>query len=89
MIVDCGSTGATPLDMSAQQTRAYVRDVLSQHEAPPNVVLSHADLDHYSHIAGTLDDLAVASVWQGGESSEYSGANFPVWLAGKPRSCGP
>jgi competence protein ComEC len=81
MIVDCGSTGATPLDMSAQQTRAYVREVLSQHETPPNVVLSHADLDHYSNIAGTLDDLAVASVWQGGESSEYSGANFPSWLA--------
>jgi competence protein ComEC len=80
MIVDCGSTGATPLDMSAQQTRAYVREVLSHHEAPPNVVLSHADLDHYSHIAGTLDDLAVSSVWLGGESSEYSQANFRSWL---------
>ena len=81
MIVDCGSTGATAVDMDAQQTRTYVRNVLSQHQAAPNVVLSHADLDHYSRIANTLDNLTVASVWQGGEPSEYNSANFPAWLA--------
>jgi competence protein ComEC len=81
MIVDCGSTGATTVDMNAQQTRTYVRDVLSQHQVAPNVVLSHADLDHYGHIANTLDNLTVGSVWQGGDPGEYSLANFPTWLA--------
>ena len=81
MIVDCGSTGATADDMDATQTRDYIRKVLSAHPEAPNVVLSHADQDHYGHIANALDGIPVASVWQGGDVSEYTSNNFPTWLA--------
>jgi beta-lactamase superfamily II metal-dependent hydrolase len=53
IIVDCGSTGATSVDLDAAQSRTYVRNILSQHPTLPNVVLSHADLDHYGHISRT------------------------------------
>ncbi len=81
MIVDCGSTGATAVDMDGQQVRTYIRNVLQQHTAAPNVVLSHPDSDHYSHIPNALDTVTVASVWQGGDPDGYTSANFPAWLA--------
>ena len=48
MIVDCGSLGRTEVDLDAQQTRTYLRTILAQHQAAPNVVVSHADPDHYN-----------------------------------------
>ena len=81
MIVDCGSTGATDDDLSRDEVGTYVRGILAQHQSTPNVVLSHADLDHYGHIASTLADLAVASIWQGGNPGDYTSADFPAWLA--------
>jgi competence protein ComEC len=81
MIVDCGSTGATDDDLSGDEVVTYVRGILAQHQSAPNVVLSHADLDHYSHIATALADLTAASIWQGGDSDEYASAGFPTWLA--------
>ena len=81
MIVDCGSTGATESDLSRDEAGTYVRNVLSQHQAAPNVVLSHADEDHYGHVASALAGLPVASVWQGGDPNEYTSNAFPGWLA--------
>jgi competence protein ComEC len=81
MVVDCGSTGATDVDMTRDEAGTYVRNVLSQHQAAPNVVLSHADVDHYGHIASALAGLTVASVWQGGEPNDYTSNDFPGWLA--------
>jgi hypothetical protein len=82
MIVDCGSTGATPVDMTAQQTRAYIQNILALYPGTsPNVVLSHPDLDRYAHIPTALDNVTAASVWQGGDTDAYSSANFPTWLA--------
>jgi competence protein ComEC len=81
MIVDCGSTGATTTDLDAKLTRDYIRNVLSSHTTAPNVVLSHADLDHYGHISSVLDDITVASVWQGGDVDHYADNGFPAWLA--------
>ena len=81
MIVDCESTGATAVDMDGQQVRTYIRNILQQHTAAPNVVLSHPDSDHYSHIPNALDTVTVASVWQGGDPDGYTSANFPAWLA--------
>ena len=37
MIVDCGSLGRTEVDLDAQQTRTYLRNILAQHQAAPNV----------------------------------------------------
>lgn len=81
MVVDCGSTGATDVDMSRDEAGTYVRNVLSQHQAAPNVVLSHGDEDHYGHIASALAGLTVASIWQGGDPNEYTSNLFPGWLA--------
>ena len=81
MIVDCGSLGATAVDMDRQQTRTYIRNILAQHQAAPNVVVSHPDPDHYNYIANGLDNLTVASVWQGGNPSAYTSGTFAAWLA--------
>jgi competence protein ComEC len=81
MIVDCGSTGATSNDLDTQSTRDYIQTILGQHTIASNVVLSHPDLDHYSRIASVLDGIAVASVWQGGDPSNYTSGNFPAWLS--------
>jgi competence protein ComEC len=81
LIVDCGSTGASEEDLDASETRAYIRNILSQHSEAPNVVLSHGDEDHYDHIPGVLDDVTVASVWLGGSPEEYTEGGFPAWLA--------
>ena|SRR5688572_16593322 len=67
--------------MDATQTRDYIRKVLSSHTAAPNVVLSHADVDHYGHIANTLNGMTVASVWQGSDVNEYTSNGFPAWLS--------
>jgi competence protein ComEC len=80
MIVDCGSTGGTANELNAQETRDYIRNILAQHQTTPNVVLSHADVDHYSRIPLVLDDVGVASVWQGGDPDDYTSGNFPTWI---------
>lgn len=81
MIVDCGSSGRSPEDMTPDETRDYIRDILEAHEAAPRVVLSHGHADHYDLIAEVLDDVAVASIWRGGRSAEYTSGAFPEWLS--------
>lgn len=83
MIVDCGSLGGAAGDLTVQETRTYVRGVLANHSAEPNVVFSHADADHYNRIPAILDDIDVATIWQGGDPSRYTVAGFPAWLAGQ------
>jgi hypothetical protein len=52
----------------------------SPHTAAPNVVVSHADPDHYNRIPNVLDDVTPTSIWQGGDPTRYTEANFPEWL---------
>ena len=86
MIVDCGSTGANADDLDAGETKAYVQTVLAQHAERPNVVLSHADLDHYSHIPSILNSTTAQHIWTGGDVDEYSSAGFPSWLNAQRKS---
>jgi competence protein ComEC len=81
MIVDCGASGAAEGDMTRDDARAYVRDVLAAHQGQPHVVLSHGDTDHYNLIPYVLDEVPVGSVWQGGEPAEYGSGGFMAWLA--------
>ncbi len=83
MVIDCGSTGATPSDLDSDEARAYVQGILSQHTAQPNVVLSHADRDHYGWIPHVLQGTWVQNIWQGGDKSEYTQDGFPMWIAGQ------
>jgi beta-lactamase superfamily II metal-dependent hydrolase len=86
MIVDCGSTGAAVDDLSADETKSYVDTILGQHSTRPNAVLSHADLDHYSHIPSVLDSVTAQHIWMGGTAADYSSAAFPTWLDGQRKS---
>lgn len=47
MIVDCGSLGRTEHDLTEDEVATYVQNVLSTTTVRPNVVISHADRDHY------------------------------------------
>lgn len=86
MIVDCGSTGAGAGDLNAGETKSYVQAILEQHSARPNAVLSHADLDHYSHIPAVLDSVTAQHIWMGGASADYSSAAFRMWLDGQRKN---
>ncbi|MCG8468960.1 MAG: hypothetical protein MJB57_12275 [Gemmatimonadetes bacterium] len=83
MIIDCGSLEPTSVDMDREDTRDYVRDVLAAHDEAPNLVLSHADRDHYGWISHVLDGTQVQNIWMGGDSDDYSGSGFPTWIAGQ------
>jgi len=80
MLVDCGSLTATEADMTEDDAKAYIRGVLSQHTVEPNVVLSHADTDHYGWIPHVLAGTAVGHIWMGGNGNAYAREDFPAWL---------
>ncbi len=81
MIVDCGSMGGTVDDMDRDTARTYIQGILSRHSTAPNLVLSHADRDHYGWIATVLQGTQIQNIWQGGVSGEYTADGFPTWLA--------
>ena len=81
MIVDCGTMGATETDMTQDEARTYIQGLLSRHPAAqPNVVLSHADTDHYGWVPHVLAGAAIGHVWMGGNGSAYTERDFPTWL---------
>jgi len=80
MIVDCGSIGRTATDKDAIAARTYIKDVLDKHLGiQPNLVLSHADRDHYNLLPSVLTEQ-VNEIWQGGDPDEYTQSGFPVWF---------
>jgi competence protein ComEC len=78
MIVDCGSLGRSDDDLTSDETRTYVQTILAGRQ--PNVVISHANRDHYSYIADILASSEADHIWQGGVSSEYVSDDFPTWI---------
>lgn len=83
MIIDCGSLEATDADMDEDEARDYIQGILAEHAVAPNLVLSHADRDHYGWISHVLADTQVTNVWQGGNADDYSADGFPEWIAGQ------
>ncbi len=81
MIVDCGSLEATDADMDRDEARDYIQDILDDHAQAPNLVLSHADRDHYGWIPHVLRDTRVQHIWQGGDAGDYSSSGFPTWIS--------
>ena len=80
MVIDCGSLGGSPTDMDRDQAAIYVQNVLSTHTAAPNLVLSHADRDHYGFIPTVLSGAQVGRIFQGGDPASYDEDGFPAWL---------
>ncbi len=81
MIVDCGSIGRSDTDKDAIAARTYIKDVLDKHPGiQPNLVLSHADQDHYNLLPSVLTEQ-VNEIWQGGDPDNYKENGFPTWIA--------
>jgi competence protein ComEC len=83
MIVDCGSLGRTDDDLTEAETATYVQDILSNSSVRPNVVISHADRDHYKYVASVLANTQAENVWQGGDPDDYTSDGFPAWIQGQ------
>jgi len=79
MIVDCGSVGDFTFDLEGSEATSYIASVLAEHDASPNVVISHPHIDHYDLVPEILGDAQAANVWLGGEESGYDKAEFPDW----------
>ena len=80
MIVDCGSMGRTATDKDTTEARTYIKDVLDKYPGiQPNLVLSHADRDHYNLLPSVLTEQ-VNEIWQGGDPDEYTQSDFPAWF---------
>lgn len=89
MVVDCGrfpGQGTTATGMDQAQAAAYIQNVLAAHGTSPNVVLSHADYDHYAFIPAVMQGRTASNIWMGGKTSEYSGNDFPAWLLEQRRA---
>jgi competence protein ComEC len=83
MIVDCGALAGTAADMKKADARTYVQGILASHGAAPNLVISHADRDHYGWISEVLRGTQVQNIWLGGDPNGYTADNFPTWIAGE------
>ncbi len=83
ILVDCGQhfRRETNTGLSAYAAREYMRGVLEDHSAPVDVVISHADTDHYGYIPTILDDVTVRNVWKGGDADDYTQHGFDNWLS--------
>jgi beta-lactamase superfamily II metal-dependent hydrolase len=72
MIIDCGANGGRGLDdLDGDATVAAVNAILTKHSSSPNLVLSHADEDHYSYVDELLDQVQMSHIWLGGEPDRY------------------
>lgn len=81
MIIDCGSTGGGgEMALDRDEARQRVQEILNAHDTAPNVVLSHADTDHYTWVPTILDGISVQHIWQGGDPDDYRAGAFPNWL---------
>lgn len=82
MIVDCGSLGGTQADLDADEAKAYIDGIIGN--APSvNLVISHADSDHYGFIPNVLADVTPTHIWQGGDPDLYTKNEFPAWIAAR------
>jgi beta-lactamase superfamily II metal-dependent hydrolase len=74
MIIDCGSFSAAsrgPDDLDEDEAAARVHAILGNHTVQPNLMLSHADSDHYNYLDTILQGVQLDHVWLGDDSSEY------------------
>ena len=84
MMIDCGSW-AGDVDTNFHRTESEmefrVKELLGANATgrPMNVVLSHGDFDHYSHMNTVLCDFTVSNLFLGGFSTYYSSSGFPAW----------
>ena len=67
IVVDCGTLGG---DNSS--AILAVRDILDGTTGLPNIVVSHADRDHYSLIPKVFEGYQVSQIWLGGSAQDYS-----------------
>ena len=63
--------GRGPEDLEEAEAAATVQDILGNHTAHPNLVISHADSDHISYLDSVLNGVQLGHVWQGDHSNEY------------------
>ena len=80
LIVDCGSKSQEKTDLSEEAAAEYVRALLTRNPQSPNIVLSHADVDHYNYIPGMLAGIRPQHIWLGGDLADYRSAAFPAWI---------
>lgn len=82
MIIDCGSSAGSRGAMALEQDKAQkvIHEILARHSVPPNVILSHGDIDHYNWIPHVLDGITTQNIWQGGTTTSYGSGSFPKWL---------
>ena len=77
MLVDCGSTKVVPgVDWAEATVLDYIRRVLNGRAV--NVVVSHADADHYKYIPAAVPASQVRTLWLGGAHGEYP-TSFLQW----------
>jgi len=70
MVIDCGSTDRSKNDLTSEELRLRVQEILGGRTT--NLVLSHGDADHFNQIESVLQGIQLGDVWQGGESDEYT-----------------
>ncbi len=82
MLVDCGSRGGSrnSNDLQPDEAAARISKILGDDHLPVNVVLSHADIDHYGWVPDVLKNVSVASVRMGGDPNDYKWSGFPDWF---------
>ena len=77
MLVDCGSTKVVPgVDWAQATVLDYIRRVLNGRAV--NVVVSHADADHYKYIPAAVPASQVKTLWLGGAHGDYP-TSFLQW----------
>ena len=77
MLVDCGSAKVVPdVDWAQATVLDYIRRVLDGRLV--NVVVSHADADHYKYIPAAMPATQVRSLWLGGAHGDYP-TSFLQW----------
>ena len=85
MLIDCGSTGGTTRKFEPEEVIKYISEnIPSFYENPPDVMISHADADHYNYVDDVLNKTDVNSVWLGGQQRKYDELdkknNFKRWM---------
>ena len=85
LMVDCGAHCQFDTDTgkTEEEAKEYITEILSSYTTKPNLVLSHADYDHYTYIPTIFSDVNVEHIWQGGDADDYGSKGFPAWLTGQ------
>jgi beta-lactamase superfamily II metal-dependent hydrolase len=80
ILYDCGRTTRSDPDMTDAEVISYVRNVLEKYEAPPIVIVSHGDADHYRYVPAIMNGRLASTVWYGGLLADYPN-ELQQWFA--------